>query len=167
MLPFLAAAAFAMVSMAPLLLAFAPAMDNPDSPRMGDRICSTTIFRYVGLPPFDGVIAGASLMQVDTGEERLAKLESWRAHKVISDFRLAPGEALRTDWPMRLIAAEQYRVVISVADRSGVTPTSDRFAGLIVQGKPVVDSARVLPVALGMPLILGTLLVLRRRRGAT
>jgi LPXTG-motif cell wall-anchored protein len=80
---------------------------------------------------------------------------------------LKPGAQIKTTWPMRLIKAGHYRVVVSAATRSGATLSASPFAEFHVRQKPVVESNRVLPIALGLPLLMaGGLLWQRRRRRA-
>jgi hypothetical protein len=60
-------------------------------------------------------------------------------------------------------------VVVSAVTRDSVGLTASRFTHFTVRQKPVVESQRVLPVAFGIPLVLGGLLTwreARRRRAA-
>lgn len=148
-----------------LEVALVPAQTNPASPQMGDRLSYRTSIRNVGDSSADGVVAWLGLIQVDKGQEQPVDLEDWSAHKAITLNSLAPGEAVQTDWPMRLIASGHYRVVVSAASAGGGPLTPSSFIDLAVRAKPVVESGRVLPVALGMPmLLLAGLLTQRRRR---
>lgn len=65
---------------------------------------------------------------------------------------------------MRLIQAGHYRVVVSAASRTGTELTSSPFADFTVRQKPVVESQRVLPVALGIPLLIGASMLWRHRK---
>jgi hypothetical protein len=105
-----------------------------------------------------------SLVQVDQGHEQPVDLEDWSAHKAIAVASLAPGAEITTAWPMRLIQSGQYRVVVSAVSRSGTALTPSRFVDFNVAPKPVVESARVLPVALGVPGLLVVGLLVRKRR---
>ena len=101
-------------------------------------------------------------MQIDQGHEQPVDLEDWSAHKAVTAASLPPGKTIETDWPMRLIQAGTYRVVISVVTRDGTALTASPFIDFGVRQKPVVESQRVLPVAFGIPLLLGALLVWRQ-----
>ena len=138
---------------------------NPASPRMGDRLSYRTSIRNVGAAPVEGIVAWLGLVQVDRGKEQPVDLEDWSAHKAVTIASLAPGQAAQTDWPMRLIAAGHYRVVVSAASSGGGPLTPSPFVDLAVRAKPVVESRRVLPVALGVPALLLAGLLLRRRQG--
>lgn len=68
---------------------------------------------------------------------------------------------------MRLIQSGSYRVVVSAMDRDTGTVMTGPVLDFIVRPKPVVESRRILPVALGVPMVLSGLLGIawfRRRR---
>lgn len=148
----------------PLSISLEAAATNPTSPQMGDNLSFHSVIRNDGASPVDGVIAWISLVRVDKGNEQPVDLEDWSAHKAITVVRVRPGGTIETDWPMRLIQAGRYRVVISAASRSGSALTASPFANFTVRQKPVVDSAQVLPVAFGIPLLLVGVMVWRRKR---
>ena len=148
----------------PLQAELSAAPGNPASPQMGDRLNYHSIIRNTGPAPLANVIAWLGLVQVDHGQEQPVDLEDWSAHKALTIPSLAPGQAVQTDWPMRLIASGHYRIVVSVVSGSGELVPSP-FVDLAVRAKPVVQSTRVLPVALGLPLLLLAGLLLRCRRG--
>jgi hypothetical protein len=137
---------------------------NPTSPRMGDHLAFHTVIRNTGGQAVDGVIAWISLVQIDKGKEQPIDLEDWSAHKAVTAASLAAGQTLATDWPMRLIQAGNYRVVVSAVSRDSAGLVASPFADFTVRQKPVVESQRVLPVALGLPLLLAGAMLLRRRK---
>jgi hypothetical protein len=131
---------------------------------MGDHLNFHTIIRNDGPTPVDGLIAWISLVQIDKGKEQPVDLEDWSAHKVVTASSLRPGEKIETDWPVRLIQAGHYRIVVSAATRTGAALSASPFANFAVRQKPVVESNRVLPIALGLPLFIGVVMLWRRRR---
>ena len=153
----------AAASAAPLSIDIRADPANPATPRMGDRLAFHTTIRNDGPTPINGLAAWISLVQVDPGKEQPVDLEDWSAHKAVAAATLAPGAELTTDWPMRLIQAGHYRVVVSAASRDGTALTASPFADFSVAEKPVVESNRVLPVALGLPLLIGGAILWRRR----
>jgi hypothetical protein len=142
-----------------------PDAGNPASPQMGDTISYHTAMRNEGSVPVDGLIAWISLIQIDKDREQPVDLEDWSAHKAVTAATLDPGRSLETNWPIRLIQAGTYRVVVSAVNRNGTGLTASRFADFTVRKKPVVESQRVFPVALGLPLLIAGVIVWRRRRG--
>lgn len=148
----------------PFSVELAAAPGNPRAPQMGDNLSFRTTIRNDGTAPIDGLIAWISLVRIDKGKEQPVDLEDWSANKAITAASLAPGKTLRTDWPIRLIQAGTYRVVVSAVNRDSANLTASPFADFTVRQKPVVESRRVLPVAIGIPLLLAGLVLLRVRR---
>lgn len=142
-----------------------PGAGNPAAPQMGDHLTFHTVIRNDGTVPIDGLIAWMSLVQIDKGKEQPIDLEDWSAHKAVTARSLPPGKAVRTDWPIRLIQAGRYRVIVSAASRNGTQLTASPFADFTVREKPVVESRRVLPIAIGVPLLLCGMILWRVRSG--
>jgi hypothetical protein len=141
-----------------------PAGENPSSPQMGDHLTFHSVIRNDGAKPVEGLIAWISLVQIDRGKEQPVDLEDWSAHKAITAASLRPGETIETDWPMRLIQAGDYRVIVSAVSRDSADLTASPFADFNVRQKPVVESQRVLPIALGIPFLIGGAMLWRRRK---
>lgn len=149
----------------PLAVDMKPAAINPATPQMGDHLEFRSIIRNTGTKTINGVIAWISLVQIDKGKEQPVDLEDWSAHKAVAEQALAPGASIETKWPMRLIQSGHYRVVVSAVSRDGTELTPSQFADFTVKQKPVVESARVLPVAFGVPVLIavGFFFAWRRR----
>jgi hypothetical protein len=152
---------------APLEVTLAPDPQNPPSPQMGDRVKFLSTIENKGTTPALGVVAWISLVQVDPGREQPMDLEDWSAHKAVTQAEIAPGQRVEVEWPMRLIQAGSYRVLIIAVERNAPRAVTSPFVDVQIRSKPVVQSQRILPVALGVPLLLAVLLLLslaRRRR---
>lgn len=152
-------------SAGPLTVSLKPAASNPAAPRMGDRMAFQSVIRNTGAAKIDGVIAWLSLVQIDQGREQPVDLEDWSAHKAITKDALLSGASVETVWPMRLIQPGRYRVVVSAVSRNGVELTPSPFVDFTVRAKPIIESARAVPVAFGVPLIVaaGFLFAWRRK----
>jgi hypothetical protein len=137
---------------------------NPSDPQMGDNLSFHSVIRNAGTTAVEGLVAWLSLIEIDPGNEQPMDLEDWSAHKAITVPSLAPGEVFQADWPMRLIQAGRYRVVINAMSRDGNGIATSPFSDFTVREKAVVESARVLPVAFGVPVLLSLLLLWRWRR---
>ncbi len=137
---------------------------NPGHPTMGDWMHFNSVITNSGQQPIEGLVAWISLVQVTPGKEQPMDLEDWSAHKAVTGTALAPGASLQTQWPMRLIQSGDYRVVISTTDRNNKTVFTSPTLQFHVAQKPVVESTRILPVALGIPLLIGGLLGTQRFR---
>ncbi len=150
-----------------LNISLAPEQANPPSPQMGDWLKFHSVIENSGSQAAHGVVAWISLVQVDPGHEQPVDLEDWSAHKAVTQAILQPGQQVKVEWPMRLIQAGAYRVVISAVDRETGHVMTSPFVDFQVRRKPVVDSGRILPVALGVPMLVLGMMAWRRYRRRT
>ncbi|HUW49532.1 MAG TPA: hypothetical protein VMV75_00800 [Sulfuricella sp.] len=148
-----------------LSIALVPDKSNPTAPEMGNWLKFNSIIKNTGDTPLAGLVVWISLVQVDSGHEQPVDLEDWSAHKALVIPNLNPGQAIGADWAMRLIQAGDYRVVLSATERHAATLYVSPFADFHVRRKPTVESGRILPVAVGMPLLLAGFAAWRMRRG--
>jgi hypothetical protein len=148
----------------PLTLDLRPDDKNPSIPVMGDHLRFWSTITNTSTTPVEGMVAWISLVEIDPGNEQPVDLEDWSAHKAITGATIGPGQALRTDWPMRLIKGGDYRVVVSVTNRGSNTVFTSPTLQFHVQQKPVLQAGRVLPVAAGVPLMIIWLLVFNKTR---
>jgi hypothetical protein len=135
---------------------------NPSTPTMGDELSFHSAITNRGDKPIEGLVAWISLVEVTPSHEQPMDLEDWSALKAVTAPELAPGVSLETDWPMRLIQDGDYRVVISVTARNQRTVNTSPTVEFHVSRKPTVQSSRILPVALGVPLLLLGWMAFRR-----
>lgn len=144
----------------------APGQSNPVTPTMGDAMHFHSRIRNASAHPIEGLVAWISLVEVTPGREQPMDLEDWSAHKAVAGATLASGAVLTTEWPMRLIQSGDYRVVISATDRNEHSVYTSPTLQFHVARKQVVESGRILPVAFGLPLLIGGVMAYRgwRRR---
>jgi len=135
---------------------------NPEKPMMGDHMHFHSIISNHTGKPIEGLVGWISLVEVDKGNEQPVDLEDWSAHKAITGSTLSPNKPIETDWPMRLIKSGDYRVVISVTDRNQNRVYTSDMLQFHVESKAVISSSRILPIALGIPLLLLGLIVFRK-----
>jgi hypothetical protein len=148
----------------PVSINLQPDGNNPASPVMGNNLRFWSTISNTGKNPIEGLVAWISLVEIDPGNEQPVDLEDWSAHKAVTGATLNPGQALRTDWPMRLIKSGDYRVVISVTDRGGRQVYTSPTVQFHVRQKPVLQAGRVLPVAMGIPMLLMGLIVFNKAK---
>jgi hypothetical protein len=153
------------IAAADLEITLTPASENSLQPQMGDRLGFHSVIRNTGGAPMAGIVAWLSLIQTDAGNEQPVDLEDWSAHRAVAAASLAPGQSIETDWPLRLIDAGTYRVFVCAMTRDGSALVVSPVAKIGVREKPVVESGRVLAVALGLPALIGAALFWRWRRG--
>jgi hypothetical protein len=147
-----------------LAISLVPDQANPASPQMGNWLMFRSVISNSGRQPAHGVVAWISLVQVDPGHEQPVDLEDWSAHKALTQAVLEPGQPVSVEWPMRLIQAGAYRVVISAVDRETGHVMTSPFVDFQVRRKPVVESGRILPVAFGVPALMLAMMAWRRYR---
>lgn len=147
-----------------LNISLVPDQANSPSPQMGDWLKFHSVVSNPGTQPAHGIVAWISLVQVDPGQEQPVDLEDWSAHKAVTQTVLLPGQQVTVEWPMRLIQAGAYRVVISAVDRETGHVMTSPFVDFQVRRKPVVESSRILPVAFGIPALLLGVVGWRRYR---
>jgi hypothetical protein len=145
-------------------LVLQPGPGNPGSPRMGDQLTFESSITNRADQPINGLVTWLSLVELTPGQEQPVDLEDWSAHKAETRASLGPGESVKLVWPMRLIKAGDYRVAIISTERNAGHMITSPVVDFHVQEKPVIASGRVLPVAIGVPLLLGGLLAWRIRR---
>jgi hypothetical protein len=150
---------------ADLEITLTPASDNPLQPQMGDRLGFHSVIRNTGRAPVAGLVAWLSLIRTDAGNEQPVDLEDWSAHRAAAAASLAPGQAIESDWPLRLIDAGTYSVFVCAMTRDGSALVASPVAEIVVREKPVVESGRVLAIALGLPALIAAALFWRWRRG--
>lgn len=150
-----------------LSISLGPDPANPHSPQMGDWLKFRSVIDNSGGQAAHGIVAWISLVQVDPGHEQPVDLEDWSAHKAVTQGVLQPGQKLNVEWPMRLIQAGAYRVVISAVDRETGHVITSPFVDFRVRRKPVVESARILPVTIGVPALVLVIIAWRRYRRHT
>ncbi len=146
-------------------ISLTPDTANPARPEMGNWLHFVSGIRNIGNTPLSGLVVWISLVRVDPGHEQPVDLEDWSAQKAVVLTSLAPGDENKIEWPMRLIQAGDYRIVVSAAEHSAAQLYASPFTDFHVRQKPTVESGRILPVALGVPLLLAVLAAWRLRRG--
>jgi hypothetical protein len=100
---------------------------------------------------------------------RPVDLEDWSAEKAATSTGIAPGQTAAIEWHLRLIQSGSYRIsAIATSTEDAVDrtsgPAASPFVMFTVGSKPVVETARVLPIASGIPLAIGTILLWRGAR---
>jgi hypothetical protein len=108
------------------------------------------------------------LSLVDTEQNLPVDLEDWSAERGLFVGTIAPGQVFPLIWKIHLVKAGTYNLVIIANRADRDRPEVSTQTTLLVKPKRNLNPGQVLPVALGMPLLLGFALALlaylRRRR---
>jgi hypothetical protein len=126
--------------------------------KMGDTPSFRGTVTNLGKLPVHGLVVYLSLVSLLTGEEQPVDLEDWSAQKAYRIDRLDPGKAVSQNWGMRLIQAGSFGVALTVIDPKENRPVISELIPFTVIPKPTISSTRILPVAIGEPLIFLALL---------
>ncbi len=122
--------------------------------KMGDRPVFKGVVKNSGQRDLQGLVVYLSLVSLKPGKEHPVDLEDWSAQKAVRIDKLIPGETHKQDWPMRLIQSGRFGVALTVVDSLENRPVVSELVPFDIQTKPTVASNRILPVAIGEPLLL-------------
>jgi hypothetical protein len=122
--------------------------------KMGDTPNFLGTVTNLGPQPAQGLVVYPSLVSLAPGDEHPVDLEDWSAQKAVRIDRLNPGATDFRNWGMRLIAAGKYGVALTVVDPRESRPIVSDLAPFEIQPKATLVAGRVLPVAIGEPLLI-------------
>jgi hypothetical protein len=122
--------------------------------KMGDRPVFKGVVKNSGQHKLQGLVVYLSLVSLKPGHEHPVDLEDWSAQKTVRIDQLVPGETNRQGWSMRLIQAGRFGVALTVVDPLENRPIVSDLVSFKIHPKPTVVSGRILPVAIGEPLLL-------------
>lgn len=122
--------------------------------KMGDTPAFEGEVKNTGKETLDGLVVYLSLVSLKKGNEHPVDLEDWSAQKAVRIERLLPGEINRQQWPMRLISAGNFAVALTVVDAGTTKPVISDLVEFNIQPKQLISSTRILPVAIGEPILI-------------
>jgi hypothetical protein len=131
----------------------------------GDFVTVQGTITNTGSQPISDVTTYLSL--VDTQNKLPVDLEDWSAEKGLFIGTIAAGQALPLNWKIHFVKAGRYNLVIIASRADRPVPEVSNQTTFNVNPKRNLNPGKVLPVALGMPLVVGFLLLLlnyRRQR---
>ena len=110
----------------------------------------------------------AHLDVVSTHPEVYVDPEDWSAHRTVYLPPLPAHSSRHVDWSGRVVNEGDFVLYVVVTSTNGPAEvTSSAGIRLHAEGRRTLDAGGVLPVVIGMPALIGTLLALvgvRRRR---
>jgi hypothetical protein len=132
--------------------------------------------QYVNLPatitntsdkPVKDVVAYVTLVETTPSQQAPVDLEDWSAHRAVTIDSLAPSESQNAAWELRLIKGGEYVVYVAAIEKGSSQAAVGPVVPLSVTAQKNLNPGGVLPVALGVPILVGTALfvpVFWRRR---
>lgn len=122
--------------------------------KMGDTPVFVGTVKNIGRQPLKGLVVYLSLVSLKSGDEHPVDLEDWSAQKAVRINQLLPGETNTQKWGMRLIQSGRYGIALTVVDPQKKRPIVSDLMSFEISPKPTLSSSRILPVAIGEPLLI-------------
>ncbi len=91
---------------------------------------------------------------VDNENKLPVDLEDWSAEKGLFIGSIEAGQALPLNWKIHFVKAGDYSLIVVAAAPTSDTPRVSKITHFHVAAKQNLNPGKVLPVALGMPLLL-------------
>jgi hypothetical protein len=172
------AAAAAVAAFAALLVCASAAAARPasvlsvsvDPARVATTLGRTSTVRSTitnhGAATTEGLIAHLNVLGYDSGV--YVDPEDWSSHRTRYLGPIPPGGSTTVIWRIEAVNAGRFAVYVAVLPRrpAAGAPTTGPAVELSVAKRTTIDSAGILPLALGIPALLGVLLLgLRLHRG--
>ncbi len=126
--------------------------------KMGDTPVFVGTVKNIGRQPLKGLVVYLSLVSLKSGDEHPVDLEDWSAQKAVRIDQLLPGETNTQKWGMRLIQSGKYGIALTAVDPQRKQPIVSDLMSFEISPKPTLSSSRILPVAIGEPLLILLLL---------
>ena len=142
-------------------------LQAPDPPlQMGDLPVFKGEVTNQGANVLKSLVVYLSLVSLQPGQEHPVDLEDWSAQKAIRIDQLAPGQTMTQEWRMRLIKSGSFGAALTIVNPASDQPQISPLALFDITPKATVLAGRILPVAVGIPLLLAGLffLIWRSRR---
>jgi hypothetical protein len=110
------------------------------------------------------------LSLVDNASKMPVDLEDWSAERGLFIGTIEPGQTFPLDWKIHYVTAGDYSLIVVATGSGSELPETSQIVRFRVKPKRNLEAARVLPVALGEPVLLIFLMALvvffRNRRVA-
>ncbi len=122
--------------------------------KMGDTPAFVGVMGNLGAHTAKGLVAYLTLVSLKPGQEHPVDLEDWSAQRAFRINRLGIGEHCSLTWRMKLIQAGKFGVALTVIDPRAKHPIVSDLVSFEIRTKPPLNSKRILPIAIGEPLVL-------------
>jgi hypothetical protein len=124
----------------------------------GDYVTVIGDIRNISQQPITDVTTYLSL--VDTGNKLPVDLEDWSAEKGLYIGTIDAGQTLPLNWKIHFVKAGEYSLIIVATTGGREVPQVSSITHFQVNPKRNLNPGKVLPVALGTPIVLIFLLFL-------
>jgi hypothetical protein len=133
--------------------------------QLGHKFHFRSTFRNDGPAAASGLIAHLNVLSLH--RDVYVDPEDWSSHRTKFLPPIAPGRSLTVTWPMEAVNHGSFAVYVTlVAPDAGGRPAIGPAVHVAVADRKTLNSGGIVPLALGIPALLGLLtLGLRLRRG--
>ena len=136
------------------------------STQLGRKFVFRSTITNRGTTAVSGLIAHLNILSLRNGV--YVDPEDWSPNRTRYLGTIPPGGTSTTTWRMQAVNDGSFGVYVAVLPESGIArpPTTGPAIHLAVAGRKTLNSGGILPLALGIPALLGLLtLGLRLHRG--
>jgi hypothetical protein len=140
-----------------------------DRTRISTELGRTFAFRSTvanhGSRPADGLIAHLNIVSL-TGDVYVDP-EDWSTHRTRYLGPVGPATSKTVTWRLKAVSSGTFGVYVAVLRRSGDAhaPIATPLVAVFVVGRTTLNAGGIVPIALGVPLLLGLLTIGLRLRG--
>ena len=127
---------------------------------MGDTPVFQSVVSNAGKTEVHGAILYISLAFLKKGQERPQDLEDWSAENAVRISSLKPGTSTNIPWKLRLISWGKYGMMVTMLEADRKHPVTSDMITFNIGAKPTINPSRIVPVAIGVPLLLSLLFFL-------
>ncbi len=118
----------------------------------GDYVTVQGQITNAGTAPLTDITTYLSL--VDTQNKLPVDLEDWSAEKGLFIGTIEANQTLPLNWKIHFVKAGDYSLVVVATSPASDTPQVSKITHFHVDPKHNLNPGKVLPVALGMPIVL-------------
>ena len=136
------------------------------STRIGEKFRFSSTVRNLGPQPVPDVVAHLNIVSLDPSV--YVDPEDWSSHRTLYLHPIPAGGSITSTWRVEAVNDGSFGVYVAVLPASGAatSPTTSPTVHLLVAQKKTLNSGGIVPLALGLPGLLGVLaLSVRIRRG--
>lgn len=123
----------------------------------GDYVTVKSEITNSGVQPVANVITYLSL--VDNENKLPVDLEDWSAEKGVYIPTIKAGKTIPLNFKIHFVKAGDYSLIVIASAQKTETPVVSRMIHFHVSPKINLNPGKILPVAIGMPLLLMLILV--------
>jgi hypothetical protein len=123
--------------------------------KLGHKFVFHSTIRNNGAAPAGGLVAHLNV--VDLSGHTYVDPEDWSSHRTRYLAPIPAGGSITASWPMNAVNSGTIGVYVAVLPRSGapIPPTTGPTLRVRIQDRKTLNSGGILPLALGLPALLG------------